>query len=148
MRVAALSVNDEDRPMRVAIVITFINMAERAGFEPANLVGVPWLAARGFQPLSHLSVWRRRWDSNPRSPARQAGALTTVLLRRLAPGAGFEPAPYRLTGDCSTNCATLVCGTPGRSRTCALPVKSRLLCQLSYGGIWCDRLASNQCAPG
>ena len=70
----------------------------------------PWSATRCFQPLSHLSVWRRRWDSNPRSPARQAGAFATMLLRRPA--------------------------TRGRARTCAPSLNRRLLYQLSYPGGW------------
>ena len=63
----------------------FSFLAEGVGFEPTCLCRLRFskpaeLAA--IRPLQYL-LWRRRWDSNPRSSARQADALAAMLLRHV-----------------------------------------------------------------
>ena len=43
--------------------------------------------------------------------------------------------------------ATSRFGTSGRQRSDTLSGKGRVLCQLSYGGMWCSVLESNQAGP-
>ena len=46
--------------------------------------------------------WGERWDSNPRQPESQSGALPTELRSpQMARPAGFEPATLGLEGRCS-----------------------------------------------
>ena len=53
-------------------------------------------------PLGDIPIWGERWDSNPRQPEPQSGALPTELrppyMVRLK---GFEPLAHGLEGRCS-----------------------------------------------
>ena len=53
--------------------------------------------------------WRSRRESNPRSPAWQAGMLTATPLDLLVAGTGLEPATFGLWARRATNCSTPRC---------------------------------------
>ncbi len=50
-------------------------MAGIAGFEPTNATVKVWCLTAWRYPY----VWGERWDSNPRQPVPQTGALPTEL---------------------------------------------------------------------
>lgn len=54
---------------------------------------------------SHRRKESERLDSNQRTPAPKAGALTRLryaqMFRRMVDPAGVEPATFRLQGGCS-----------------------------------------------
>jgi hypothetical protein len=118
--------------------------------------------ARTASPLPRRSG---RQESNLRSPAPEAGGVAnSPTARRSAPG-GTRTRSFRVEGPASSpvrprgrssggrdrTCASRVTvarlaarphrneaeGDPGRIRTCTSPIKSRQLCQLSYGAeVW------------
>ena len=52
--------------------------------------------------MNNCIKWGERWDSNPRQPESQSGALPTELRSpRMARLAGLEPATLGLEGRCS-----------------------------------------------
>ena len=62
---------------------TRLYMVGKTGFEPAT----PWSQTRCSTKLSHFpNKWRSRRESNPRSPAWQAGMLTATPLDLLLNG--------------------------------------------------------------
>ena len=49
-----------------------------------------------------VPMWGGRWDSNPRSPEPQSGALTGLsYIHHMARQKGLEPLAYCLEGSCS-----------------------------------------------
>ena len=78
----------------------------------------------------------RRVGVEPTEPMRHRGYSPlpppTGLPTCLVLPAGLAPALARLSTACLCRWATRACGGTGGNRTPALPVKSRLLCLLSY----------------
>ncbi|CAG9702015.1 hypothetical protein CNEO4_330003 [Clostridium neonatale] len=54
-------------------------------------------------PLGDIPIlWGERWDSNPRQPVPQTGALPTELRSpSMVRFKGFEPLTHALEGRCS-----------------------------------------------
>ena len=78
-------------------------------------------------------IWYTLLDSNQWLSPRQGDTLASwvkgaymVRVERL------ELSTPCLKGKCSADWATPSCGAPGEIRTLGLPIKSRMLCQLSY----------------
>ena len=74
-------------------------MAGIAGFEPTNTaVKVRCLTAWRYPSIK----WGERWDSNPRQPVPQTGALPTELRSPLMVRVKrFELLSHALEGRCS-----------------------------------------------
>jgi hypothetical protein len=103
-----------------------------AGLEPA----ASGLRARRHHPFDHGGLKLRWQDSNLRLTINsRASCQLDHTGTRTTEGEGVEPPrpqdpPVFETGYHSNGSPS---SDPGRRRTCNLPVKSRLLCQLSYG---------------
>ena len=84
-----------------------ILVAGVAGFEPTNAgIKIPCLTAWRHPNIETLErKWGERWDSNPRPPGPQSGALTNwatlAVLTFLAHLKGLEPPTHGLEGRCS-----------------------------------------------
>ena len=88
-------------------------MVGAVGFEPTT----PWSQTRCttrlcYAPMFNSKSWGEWWDSNPRQPESQSGALPTELHPplpwflnikppKMARLTGFEPVTIRLEGGCS-----------------------------------------------
>ena len=80
-----------------------LRLAGVAGFEPTDAgIKIPCLTA-WRHPNDIKNKWGERWDSNPRPPGPQSGALTNwaTLAIYLARLKGFEPLTHGLEGRCS-----------------------------------------------
>ena len=59
-------------------------MAGLARFELAHARVKVWCLTAWLQPNIKLKVWGGRWDSNPRSPVPQTGALTNYATSTIS----------------------------------------------------------------
>jgi hypothetical protein len=93
-----------------------------------------------------------RWQGSNLRFAINSRVSSPLDYTGKAEGGGVEPPrqePTRFRDGIPHQMAVLPIGDPGRSRTCMWPIKSRLLCRLSYGATRpeCGRQESNLQRP-
>ena len=107
-------------PLSYSVIV---KLAPPEGFEPPALAfvarrsgplsygGVLVLSRRGlparaqspavFEFLRQRMNWSRQWDSNPRPPVPETGALARLRYSELVETVGVQPTAFRLQGGCS-----------------------------------------------
>lgn len=85
-----------------------------------------------------------------RTPDLYAASVALSLLSynpMLAGATGFEPVRCQIQSLVPYRLAMLQYGARDRTRTCDIPVVTRMLSRLSYASVWCARRDSNPQPP-